>query len=128
MNKYLLTFIFLTFSISSFAANCVCKTNETTKTYQERSNTWYGMKVRFSCQYECTNGKGERELIEGFHNKRVVGKEKGNEIVCEGTIYKEQYSTASNWFYWQYVGNKPFNPQKSDSLSLKGWAENNGCR
>lgn len=128
MKNLLLSLLLLSFSAASFAQSCVCKTNETTKSYQERSNTWYGMKVRFSCQYHCQNARGESERIEGFHNKRIVGTEKGNEIVCDGTIYKEVYSSATNWFYWKYEGNKPFNPQQSDSLNLKQWADANGCR
>ncbi|HLW56409.1 MAG TPA: hypothetical protein VKY27_03435 [Bacteriovoracaceae bacterium] len=127
MNKFLLSVLLISFSTSSFAS-CFCKTNETTKTYQERNKTWYGMKVRYSCQYDCTNAKGETERIEGVHSKRIVGSEKGNEIICDGTIYEERYSSATNWFYWQYVGNKSFNPQKSDSLTLKVWAEENNCR
>lgn len=127
MNKLLLTLIFLSFSAASFAS-CVCKTNETTKTYQQRDKTWYGMKVRYSCLYNCTNSNGETETVEGFHAKRIVGNEKGNEVICDGTIYEERYSAATNWFYWQYIGNKPFKPQKSDSLTLKAWAEENNCR
>lgn len=128
MKKYLLPLLLLSFPPASFADACVCTTNETTKSYQERSNTWYGMKVRFSCQYDCRNALGESERLEGFHHKRVVGKEKGNEIICDGTVYKEQYSAATNWFYWKYEGNRPFDPLKSDSLTLKQWAEAHGCR
>lgn len=128
MTKYLFSLFLLGFSISSFAATCSCKTNESTKTYQDRTNTWYGMRVQFSCEYECRNAKGQIDRFVGFHNKKIVGKEKGNEIVCDGTIYQEQYSAATNWFYWKYVGNKTFNPLKSDSLTLKDWAEENNCR
>lgn len=127
MNKLLFTIFSLFFSLASFAS-CVCKTNETTKNYQERVKTWYGMKVRYTCQYECTNEYGETEHLAGVHSKKLVGKEKGNEIICDGTIYQEQYSTATNWFYWKYVGNKPFNPQDSDSQTLRSWAQNNNCR
>lgn len=125
MIKYLLPLLLLS-NISS-ANSCSCKTNETTKTYQERSNNWYGMFVRYSCLYDCTNANGETERIEGLHSNRIIGKEKGNEIICDGTVYQETYSTATNWFYWKYVGNETFNPKISKSITLKEWAENQNC-
>lgn len=127
MSKFLFILCCFTLSLSSFAS-CVCKTNETSKVYQERSRTWYGMKVKFSCIYDCTNSDGQTERIEGFHSKKIIGQEKGNEIICDGTIYQEQYSTATNWFYWKYIGNKPFDPKESDSSTLREWAEAHYCR
>jgi len=71
--------------------------------------------------------KGRREIIVGTHKKKIYGKEQGHEIVCDGTIYKEQYSTAMQWFIYVYTESVSFVPMKSNSLNLRQWAANN-CR
>lgn len=66
-------------------------------------------------------------MIEGFHRKTIIGEELGNEIVCDGTIYKEMHSEADRWAYWSYEGNEAFNPTQSKSPTLREWAKSQGC-
>jgi hypothetical protein len=103
---------------------CQCYPSYSTKTYQEIRDTWYGKKVSYSCLYECRSGN-ITEQIEGFHIVKVIGSEKGNEIVCDGTVYKEVYSPASGWFGWVYKDSEWFDPKKSKSKDLKSWAKFN---
>lgn len=105
---------------------CRCFPSYSTKTYQEIKDTWYGKKVSYSCDYECVSEK-MNETIEGFHSVRIIGSEKGNEIICDGTIYKEYYSSSNNWFRWVYKDSEWFNPSSSKSQTLKDWAKSN-CR
>lgn len=116
--------IFLTTQGLAQASSCQCFPSYSSKSYQEIQDTWYGKKVRYSCLYECRN-RNLTEQIEGFHTKKILGSEKGNEIVCDGTLYKEVYSPASGWFGWVYKDSEWFSPRKSKSSDLKSWAKLN---
>ena len=119
-------FLFM-LSYQAWSTSCSCITKESTKEYQKNSYTWYGTTAHFSCRYVCTNPKGKTEEIQGFHKKTIVGDERGNEIVCDGTQYKEVHSPVDHWAYWNYEGNIAFNPVNSKSVTLREWAKNQNC-
>ena len=119
--------LFITSIIVAPAYACRCFPSFETKTYQELKKTWYGKRVKYSCRYEC-RGNGRTEVLTGYHEKRLYGEETGNEIICDGTIYREQYSNSRGWFVWVYEGSEWFNPGKSDSKTLQDWAKDNKCK
>lgn len=121
-----IVFIMVIVTLPSYADACSCFPSYTTKTYQEIKDTWYGKRVSYSCLYECESS-GSKEVIEGFHQIKIMGKEKGNEVICDGTIYKEIYSPSTGWFRWDYVGSDWFSPTKAKSNDLRKWAKQN-CR
>ena len=57
----------------------------------------------------------------------IVGEERGNEIVCDGTQYVEVHSPVDHWTYWNYEGNIAFNPVNSKSPTLREWAKTQIC-
>ena len=117
-------YIMVIMALVPSAEACQCFPSYTSKTYQEIKETWYGKKVSYSCLYECVEN-GSKEVVEGFHQKKIMGKESGNEIVCDGTIYKETYVSSTGWFRWDYVGSEWFSPTQSNSKDLKNWAKKN---
>jgi hypothetical protein len=119
-------FVIITLFISTGALACQCYPDYKTKTYQKIEDKWYGKKAFFTCKYECKDG-GFKEEIVGSHEVTIVGKEKGNEIICAGTIYRERYNAHTQWFIYHYEGSQWFNPKKSKSKELNEWAERH-CR
>jgi hypothetical protein len=124
--KFFATVIFAATLMESAYA-CRCFPHFETKTYQVIKKTWYGKKVQYSCRYECRSNS-KTETVIGFHEKKLYGDEAGNEIVCDGTIYREQYSNSRGWFIWVYEGSEWFNPKKSNSKTLQEWANSNKCK
>lgn len=117
-------FILFAFQIQQIqASTCTCVTRESTKEFQKYSKDWYGTSAQFSCRYECSSSDGRIDVIEGFHKKTVIGEEIGNEIICDGTIYKEVRSKVDNWSYLKYEGNEPIDPKISQSPTLRAWAK-----
>ena len=102
--------------------SCQCYPNVASKRYQLIENTWYGKKVKFSCDYECQSPSGG-ENVTAFYDKNIWGREKGNEIICEGTNYIQKYSTSSGWFYWEYRNSYSFNPYSSKNQNLNDWGK-----
>lgn len=124
MKTTLIALLGIIFTLPAFA--CSCYPRFETKTYQEIKKTMLGKRVKYTCQYECRSN-GKTEIVTGHHLKRLYGEEAGNELVCDGTVYREQYSNARGWFIWVYERSEWFNPKKSNSETLKEWARNN-CR
>lgn len=122
VNKFFwgLVFTFVSFSLNSFAkSNCSCRHMPNSyKQIIEKKEYWWGDTIHYACDYECKlNGVEKR--IRAEHNIWYLGKEEGNEYVCEGTIYQQKFSVSSNWWYWSYVGSKNFDPMKSKSKDLR---------
>lgn len=117
--------LFFLIIANSYANTCSCIYREGFyKQITHKQEMWWGDKVEFDCDYECSNGTNN-VIHRAQHKTWYLGKEDGDEIVCEGTIYKQKYSDATNWFYWQYSGSKAFSPKKSHSADLKNWAREN---
>lgn len=104
------------------ASSCSCFPHYETKKYTTVQDTWYGMKVQFTCKYSCESKWGS-EVVIGAHKKTIIGEERGYETVCDGTIYQESYSTHLGRFIWIYKTSEYFNPKKANSKTLRAWAK-----
>lgn len=122
MKKLLL--ILLSFSSTAIWA-CTCTPLSETKRYSSIEKKWHSTKFTYTCRYECKSRHAREEEVTGTHEKRIFTRERGDEIVCDGTLYKEYYNTSTNWFSYKYIGTQSFDPRKSSSQTLRGWGQEN---
>ncbi|MGE3610858.1 MAG: hypothetical protein AB7I27_14800 [Bacteriovoracaceae bacterium] len=118
-----LMFVIL-FSLLNNALACSCYPHYESKKYFLIKDTWYGSKIGYTCAYEC-EADSLNELVIGEHVKRIYGEEQGNEIVCDGTIYVETYSSVLEKFIWEFKEARSFNPRRANSKTLRIWAKEN---
>lgn len=118
--------LFLFFSFHSFSASlCECFPNIASKQYIEINRGWWRSKITYTCNYDCTSEHGRTETVTGLHTVKFYGDEKGNEVVCAGTVYIEKYDALRGWFFWDYDHSEKFSPKKAKSVTLNAWAKEN---
>ncbi|MCB0349273.1 MAG: hypothetical protein KDD37_10590 [Bdellovibrionales bacterium] len=124
----LICLLCLFMSASAFAGNCRCiYKSGSPKQATQVNKHWWGTSMKYYCDYTCYID-GKETTIRANHSTWWTGKEQGNEFICEGTVYKEQYSTYSNWFYYSYVKSNPFEAEDSETEELQSLAKSKSCR
>ncbi len=128
-------FLILSFlTLPTLAKNqCGCSPIPTSKAYigAARKRHIIGYSIDWSCTYRCIKDTDLNEApssVTGAYHGYYIGSENGTEGICEGMVYKSEFSAMLNQEVYMYMGeNFSFKPSKSKSADLKKWAETNNC-
>lgn len=108
---------------------CACAWDNTTKNYPKDSKTegLLSTRVRFQCGYLCLDKNGQPHHVLADHEVSYRGKEKGDEVVCEGLLYLSQANPTGEggrWvnYFWDGV-TRSIDARQSESRSLRDWAQ-----